>query len=93
MEYWTGIMNAPLDGDWKCATCGDRYLIWGLVNGQCRCETCHTEYMMRNGDKYVTTPILMLKEEYRQPIKQVWDKYHVPISQMTDEMIDEFMEA
>jgi hypothetical protein len=39
----------------------------------------------------VDWPICRLKEEYKEPLRRVYEKYHLPISEMTDEMIDEFM--
>lgn len=91
MEYWQGIMNWPIDKGWKCETCGANVgLEWGFVNGECRCNDCHTQYTMRDGKEIRTTPRSMLKEEYKQPIKQAYAKYQVPHNEMTDDMIDEF---
>ena len=94
MEYWRGQMNWPIDKGWKCQTCEQNEgLEWGLVHAQCRCNVCHTEYYMRADDEertLLTTPKCMLKDDYKAPVKQVWDKYHVTMSEMTDEMIDEF---
>ena len=61
---------------------------------QCRCDNCHTQYTMRADDEQETilsTPRCMLKDEYREPIKKAWEKYQISISEMTDDMIDEFM--
>ena len=97
MEYWQGYMNWPLDRDWVCETCGrDAGLEWGIVHAQCRCNDCNTENTMRADDEPRTiliTPRCRLKDEYREPIKQVFAKYQVPIDEMTDGMIDEFMQT
>jgi len=92
MQYWQGRMDWSLDKDWVCETCGHNAgLEWGLVNGECRCNNCHTQYMMRVGKTILTIPRCMLKEEYKQPIKQAYAKYQIPWDEMTDAMIDEFM--
>jgi hypothetical protein len=99
MEYWSGIMNAPIEADWVCETCGQEGgkvyggFTWGLVNGVFRCDNCHTQYTVRYDGSFHMKPMCMLKEEYKIPIRQVWEKYHVPISEMTDDMIDEFMKV
>ena len=94
MEYWQGGMDWAIDSGWTCDTCGENIgLEWGMVHAQCRCNRCHTQYTMRADDAertILTTPKCMLKDEYREPIKQVWQKYQVTMSEMTDEMIDEF---
>jgi hypothetical protein len=90
-------MDWELDNNWLCPTCGkNEGLEWGLIHAQCRCNVCHTEFTMRTNDEQntiVIIPICMLKEEYKEPIKQIYAKYHVTIDEMTDEMFDEFMEA
>jgi hypothetical protein len=93
MEYWRGYMDWKLDNGWVCPTCGkNEGLEWGLVHAQCRCNVCHTEFTMRNKDEaVVTTPICMLKDEYKEPVKKIYDKYQVPIEEMTDEMFNEFI--
>jgi len=94
MEYWEGQMNWPIDEKWVCETCGEYHgLEWGLVNGECRCNNCHIHYMMRDGDTILTKPKSLLKDEYKEPIRKIYDKYHVPYDEMTDEMLDEFMDA
>ena len=85
MEYWRGLMSWPIEGDWGCPICeADTWLEWGLVNGQCRCTICHTEYMMREGDERVTTPICQLKPEYIEPAKRGYNKFKKPIDTFTD---------
>lgn len=94
MEYWEGVMNWPLDENWKCPTCGQRGLQWGLVHAQCRCVVCHTQFTMREDDEkrtITTTPICELKDEYKEPLKLAYQKYQIPIDDMTDSMIDEFI--
>lgn len=86
MEYWKGVMNAPIDQDWKCQTCNQDaiYLEWGLINGQCRCSCCHTEYMMRDEQNWTTTPICQLKDDYQIPAKMGYEYFHKPINEFTD---------
>jgi len=85
-------MDWPLDKKWVCETCDkNEGLEWGFVNGQCRCNACHTPYMMRDGKDIRTTPRSMLRDESKNPIKQAYTKYQVPFDEMTEEMIDEFM--
>ena len=95
MEYWRDVMNWPVDSDWKCETCRkNEGLKWGMVHAQCRCNNCHTQYYMREDDEprtILTTPGCMLKEEYKEPIRKAYEKYQIPIDEMTDDMIDEFM--
>ena len=95
MEYWEGSMDWPLDEDWVCETCSQNVgLEWGMVHAQCRCNNCHTQYFMRAEDEgrtILTTPKCMLKEKYKEPLKQACMKYHIPIDKLTDKMIDEFM--
>lgn len=99
MEYWKGVMNWPIDPNWECETCGRSPniimggLTWGFVNGVCRCNHCHTEYSMRDGDTILTTPVSRLKPEYKEPMKLGYAKYKLPIAELTDEMLDEFMVA
>ena len=95
MNYWQGFMNWPIERDWKCETCGQNVgLEWGLVHAQCRCNECHSVYYMRNDDEertLRTVPFSMLKDEYKEPMKKGYEKYGVPIDELTDDQIDEFM--
>ncbi len=95
MEYWRGIMDWPIEKDWKCETCNRNVgLGWGLIHAQCRCNGCHTQYYMRDGDEkrtVLTRPLCMLKDEYREPMKRAYEKYQVFINELTDDQIDEFM--
>ena len=84
MKYWEGHMNWPLDLDWVCEICGKRDLIWGLVNGQCRCNTCHAQYSMREDKSIFTRPVCKLKPEYHQAFKVLWPKLQTPVDEMTD---------
>lgn len=86
MEYWRGYMSWPIDPDWKCQTCGGPSLIWGLVNGQCRCMKCHTQYFMKDekGDR-VTTPICWLRPEFQEPAREFWKENGTPIDGITRE--------
>jgi len=93
MEYWEGYMNWPLKEGWKCETCGSSGpLQWGLVNGQCRCEQCQTQYHMRDEKNEVTdTPICQLKEECKQPAKALWEKLKTPMEEWEDSDWDSVM--
>ena len=95
MDYWKGAMNAPIDESWRCETCGaDRsWLIWGMVNGECRCERCHHEYTMRDGNKYVMTPINMVKEDFRAAARLGWQEKHTPMDEWTDSYWKKLKEA
>ena len=85
MNLWEGYMNWPLSADWKCETCGGRNLIWGLQHAVCRCDTCHTEYYMRDeNQKVVDCPICLLKDEYKKPAREGWALYRRPISAWSD---------
>ena len=85
MEYWRGVMNWPVIRDWKCEICGEQHMIWGLPHALCRCNTCHTQYRMRDkeGNK-VITPICQLKPEYCGPAKMGYKRYAAPIDEFTD---------
>ncbi len=92
--YWKGVMNWPIDGDWKCEVCeethllGEYFLEWGLAHGVCRCTNCHTEYRMRDKEGNVTdTPICTVKKEYMERVKVLWKK-----SKKVDEMTAEDFE-
>ena len=85
MDYWRGTMNWIIDSDWKCQTCGNTSLTWGFINGQCRCDTCHTEYFMReNNGEAVFVPICQLMPEYVVAARAGWQLYHKPIDDFTD---------
>ena len=97
MDYWRGCMNWPVVKGWTCNTCGSNagYLVWGIVHGVCRCDTCHTQYKMRNletGD-ITDTPIILLKPEYVIPAKAAWETYRKPISELTDTEWDRFLQG
>jgi hypothetical protein len=85
MEYWKGFMSWPLKADWKCEICGKRSLTWGFINGQCRCDFCHTQYLMRIGDEIKTAPQIQLKPEYKTPITEGYNKYKTPYDEWTEE--------
>lgn len=94
MEEWRGYMNWPLNPDWKCQTCGGRSLIWGMQHAACRCDTCHTEYYMRDARKnIIDTPICMLKDEYLVPAMIGYAKFHKPISEWSDSEWNEAIKA
>ena len=97
MEYWQGYMKWPIEDNWACETCGENVgLEWGMVHAQCRCNNCHTQYTMRADDEQrtiLTTPKCRLKDEYKLPFKQAWEKHHTLVDELTDEMLDEFIKA
>jgi hypothetical protein len=95
MNYWQGQMDWPLDKNWKCETCGTNVgLEWGLVHAQCRCNQCHTQYIMRDdNDKIVNIPISQLKPEYKEPVIKLWQTYHLPVDELSDAQWDEFIPA
>ena len=98
MEYFEGIMNWPLNPDWVCETCGSKQgnlgLTWGLIHSQCRCNTCHTIYWMRNDkQEIVDIPINGFKDEYKLPAKIGWKLFnHTPTSEWLDDMWDKAIE-
>jgi len=86
MEYWSGYMDWPLDSDWRCEICGGRSMTWGFVHAQCRCNNCHTQYMMRDAKRQrVTVPISMLKPEYKAPAKSAWAALRIPVDELRDQ--------
>jgi len=97
MNYWRGQMDWPLDENWNCPTCGQNAgLEWGMIHAQCRCNVCHTQFTMRKNDEQrtiVNTPICLLKDDYKEPLRLAYAKYKVPIDETSDDMIDEFMEV
>jgi hypothetical protein len=89
MEYWRGWMNWPLAKNWTCPTCGNCILVWGFIHAQCRCDTCHTQFMMRDENKkIVTVPICLLKEEYKEPAKAAFEYFKKPIDKLYDDEWD-----
>lgn len=94
MDYWHGIMNWPVEVDWKCETCNHEHpsepalvlfpaLTWGLVHGVCRCNICHTQYTMRADGERVTRPVCMLKEDHKAPAKAGWKQWGRPLGEWT----------
>ena len=86
-NYWSGIVSWKVDQDWQCQTCGTSafHLIWGFINGECRCNICHTEYMLRDGDQILTRPICQLKLEYTEPAKTGWQYFKKGFDEFTNE--------
>ena len=86
MDYWRCPMNWPRDFDWTCEICGSNMLTWGFQHARCRCDMCHTEYHMRDLDtgERVTTPICMLKPEYKAAFKMLWARDGIPIGDVAD---------
>jgi hypothetical protein len=107
--YWRGTMNWPIEASWRCETCGtkvspmaDGYvsavlgglLEWGLVHAECRCTTCHTVYMMRDGslpdNPIVTRPISIIKPEFKDSARKAWESLRKPIDELSVEEWVEF---
>ena len=93
-EYWKCYMDWPLDKNWNCETCGTSGpLTWGLMNGRCRCDTCHTQYMMRDYSKeckpIVNMPINKLRDKYKQPAREGWKLFNSPLSEWSDAQWDQ----
>ena len=88
MLYWNGRqMNWPLTRDWKCEICG-KYsgLEWGMINGECRCNNCHTPYFMKDkADNIVATPICMLKKNFYQPAIDYYKTHPKPLDTFEDD--------
>ena len=90
-SYWRGLMNWPLNPDWKCETCEQQAgLTWGLVHGECRCDQCHTQYTMRaaSGEHRLTVPLSLLREEYKAAAHFLWKQYRLPVDEASDEQWD-----
>lgn len=93
MDYWRGWMDWPVQKSWVCETCM-RYsgLTWGLSHAVCRCNTCHTQYTMRDkDDNVVDMPISLLKDEYKKPAIEGYKKYQKPISEFSDKDWDSLL--
>ena len=89
-DSWDGRMNWPLEPGWKCEICGTAgSLTWGMTHGVCRCDVCHTQYAMRDhqaeGNPRVTTPICLLKPEFKAAFLELWPIRHCPVDQITDD--------
>ena len=96
MDYWRGQVDWAIDPDWKCEICGSNSgLEWGLIHSECRCNTCHSPYWMRDntkeGNPITTRPISGIKDEYKEPIRQAIKATGKKEDELTDEDIDEFM--
>ena len=86
IDYWKGLMDWELKEGWVCEICGERSLIWGFVNGVCRCNKCHAVYSMKDDvSNIVDTPISQIKPEYFERVKVLWKTKNKKIDEMTDE--------
>lgn len=65
MSYWRGAVNWPVVKGWRCETCGEdsSWLVWGLPNGEYRCDRCHHAYTMRQNNDILTTPLSLVRED------------------------------
>lgn len=94
MNYWEGRMDWTLNPEWKCEICGARSLQWGMRHAQCRCVSCHTQYNMRTVDEastVVTTPICLLKPEYKEAFSKIWQRDHKNIDEVPQETWDQYL--
>lgn len=93
MNYWRGRMDWPIDERWVCETCNEYHgLTWGMVHAECRCNQCHTQYMMRDSDQartVLTTPKCLLLPEYKNAARMGWQRYRTPMTEWTDAMWDQ----
>lgn len=75
-------------GDVAKFVMGAASLTWGLCHGTCRCDLCHVQYTMRDwqaeGKPRVTTPICLLRPEFKVAFIKVWAEHHRPVDQITD---------
>ena len=96
MKYWQGQMNWPIsDPNWQCETCSAEAdeLVWGLVNGECRCSRCGTEYWLRdmNAEEFFRFPVPYntFLPKYKEAFERHWLKFQKPLWEMTDNDWDE----
>lgn len=91
MSYWRGTVNRPIVKGWKCKICDEdsSWLVWGLFNGECRCERCHHVYTMRQNNDILTTPLSLLREDYEKAAYFGWQERHTPMDHWTEEFWDE----
>ena len=76
------VMNWPLDKDWKCWLCESPFRPqWGLAHGECVCE-CGAWYTMRKGTTILTTPIPLIKDEYKEVARHLWKEKQTNISDL-----------
>lgn len=68
-------------------------LTWGLANGVCRCNRCHTQYTMRVDGERVTVPVSMLKPGYQEAAKWAWNKWGQPLDELSDYKWDKAIAA
>lgn len=94
VSQWYGLMDWPVDEDWQCEVCESPSsgLVWGIINGRCRCRTCHAVYDMKMDGKPVSRPVWAVKDKYREAVLRGWKKWKRPISGWTDEMFKEMLE-
>ena len=71
---------------------GEPFLTWGFRNGTCRCDVCHVQYTLRDwwteGNPIVTTPICLLRPEYKAAFIKLWAERQRPVDQITEEEWD-----
>ncbi len=96
MDYWRGQMDLRLDADWKCEICGENIgLEWGLIHSECRCNSCHSIYWMRDFTKpdkpVVSKPISGVLPKYKEALRQAINTHKAKFDDLTDEDIEKFM--
>ena len=94
MDYWSGVMNWPLAHPWKCPVCDSNTeltfhgLTWGITHGVCRCNQCHTQFSMRDGEgddrQRTNTPVWLAADKYRETLPAVWQKLRTPMADWTE---------
>ena len=79
-------MNWPINPEWRCPVCGNNYLVWGFVYGQCRCDTCHAVFTMCKGLEILTEPRCLIKPDSLVVFKNIWIESKTKFDEMTDEL-------
>ncbi len=64
--------------------------MWGLQRGECRCDACHTPYMLTadGGKTRLTRPAIQIKDNYRAAAIAGWEAWRIPISTWDDNKWD-----
>ena len=97
MDYWRGAMDWPLCHPWECPVCDSNTdktfhgLTWGMVHGVCRCNQCHAEFSMRDGQEdsqIIDTPRWLVFDKYREVLPAKWKELRKPLSEWTEDVLD-----
>jgi hypothetical protein len=87
------LMNLAISREWTCEVCDNKPLFmfgnfiiwglsWGIVHGQCTCDKCHAPYTMLPYDGF---PKSLIKPEYKDVIKIIWNEEKKPVDEITEE--------